>query len=127
MPGPSAAISLTAAGPAAVKSWPPILNIPTRSATCLANFSAEDKESKSRATIKLLRGWVSKLNVSGAAPLARAGLGSRPIGYINFASFLVGTAVIDTYQFKFASARVYDADQGTERKMRVRRGESFAV
>src|SRR5437879_5896092 len=50
MPGPSAAISRTACGPAAVNSWLPILNRPTRSATCFANFSPEDNESKSDTT-----------------------------------------------------------------------------
>src|SRR5437879_10078935 len=49
------------------------------------------------------------------------------IGYINFASFLIGTAVIDTYQFKLAGAGIYDAHEGTERKMWVRCSESFAV
>src|SRR6185437_5923587 len=89
MPGPSAAISFTAAGPAAVNSWLPILNIPTRSQICFANFAAEDSESKSSATIKLLRGWASKLKVIGdpesdgvsvsvALASIRAGLGSRP-------------------------------------------------
>src|SRR5277367_7149453 len=63
MPGPSAEISFTAAGPAAVKSWLPILNMPTRSAICFANLRAVDSESKSSATIKLLRGWASKLKV----------------------------------------------------------------
>jgi len=62
---PSAAISRTACGPAAVNNWLPTLNMPTRSATCLANFSAVDNESKSRATIKLLRGWASKLTFLG--------------------------------------------------------------
>src|SRR6266436_3077136 len=49
------------------------------------------------------------------------------IGYINFASFLIGTAVIDTYQFKLARAGVYDAHEGTEGKVWVRRSESFTV
>src|SRR5580704_10247632 len=91
MPGPSAAISLTAAGPQAVNSWFPILNIPTRSEICFANFAAEDNESKSSATIKLLRGWASKLKVMCdpdfggvsafvAAPSIRAEPGSRPNG-----------------------------------------------
>src|SRR4029077_13273319 len=90
IPGPRAATSLTAAGPAAVKSWLPILNMPTRSATCFANFSAVDSESKSSATIRLLRGWASKVVVVmfdpdssgvcvlGKAPAARAEPGSRP-------------------------------------------------
>ena len=50
------AICFTASGPALVKSWLPILNMPTRSETFWANFIAVDKESKSRATIRLLRG-----------------------------------------------------------------------
>src|SRR5215467_7399213 len=60
-PVPSCATCLTASGPALVNSCSPILNMPTRSATCLANFIAVDKESKSRATIRLLRGWASKV------------------------------------------------------------------
>src|SRR5208282_3499237 len=63
MPGPSCATCRTASGPALVNSWLPILNMPTRSATCFANFSAVVKESKSRATIRLLRGWASKFKV----------------------------------------------------------------
>src|SRR5271155_281786 len=91
MPGPSAAISFTAAGPAAVNNWLPILNMPTRSETCFANFAAEDSESKSSATIRLLRGWASKLKVMCdpefggvrayvAIPSIRAELGSHPNG-----------------------------------------------
>src|SRR5579859_8150675 len=94
-PGPSDDISFTAAGPAAVNSWLPILNIPTRSEICFANFAAEGRESKSSATIKLLRGWASKLkvvvdpgfdgvSVSVATPSIRAGLGSRPNGSSRF-------------------------------------------
>src|SRR3979490_3084118 len=109
MPVPIAATSLTAAGPAAVKSWLPILNMPTRSATCAANFKAVDKESKSKATIRLLRGWASKvtflcdlrvLNKRSVFPghghqlkpdLAHAGMQEAQVpgyavGYINFAS-----------------------------------------
>src|SRR5580692_9816845 len=91
MPGASEAMSRTAAGPAAVNSWLPILNMPTRSQICFANFAAEDSESKSSATIKLLRGWASKLKVMCdpdfggvsafvAAPSIRAEPGSRPNG-----------------------------------------------
>src|SRR5882762_6396401 len=69
--------------------------MPTRSATCLANFTAEDKESKSRATIRLLRGWVSKVRViddpdshgvsaSRVAESAPAGPGSRRNGSSRF-------------------------------------------
>src|ERR1700736_5416487 len=68
MPQPSAAISLTATGPAAVNSWLPILNMPTRSAICFANFREDDSESKSRATIRLLRGWASKVSVIKVIP-----------------------------------------------------------
>src|SRR5262249_51645216 len=124
MPEPSAAISLTAAGPAEVKSWLPILNMPTRSETWLANLTAEERESKSSATIRLLRGWAS--NVTGltgsSSPRPRPDSGSAlcrqlhqfqpdlidarvnqaeltgdAIGYINFASFLVGSAVVDAH------------------------------
>ena len=63
MSAPSCATWRTASGPADVNSWLPILNMPTRSATCLAKFSAVDRESKSRATIRLLRGWASKVKV----------------------------------------------------------------
>src|ERR1700738_2654591 len=66
--GPSAAICRTASGPAAVNNWLPILNIPTAPATFLAKFKAVDRESKSRATIRLLRGWASKLRVRGFCP-----------------------------------------------------------
>jgi len=44
------------------------------------------------------------------------------IGYINFASFLIGTAVINTYQFKFPGSGVHDAHQGAEREMWVSGG-----
>jgi len=37
------------------------------------------------------------------------------VGYINFASFLIGTAVIDTYQFKLAIPGVHDPNDRTER------------
>src|ERR1700739_4179453 len=50
---PRAAICLTASGPALVKSWLPILNMPTRSEILWANFSAVDNAAKSRATIRL--------------------------------------------------------------------------
>src|SRR5439155_25380574 len=148
MPGPSAAISLTPAGPAAVNSWLPILNKPTRSATCFANFTADDSESKSSATIRLLRGWASKVTVFATpatpgsvfaryvqqfqANLVHAGvnqpdLSGYAVGYINFASFLIGTAVIDTYQFKLAVPGVHDPYYGTERQVRMRRGQCLAI
>src|SRR5580692_6269301 len=127
-PGPKAVTSRTAAG----NSWLPILNMPTRSATCLANLTAEFSESKSSATIRLLRGWASKVKVFGGrdlqvnpsdgakprlAPLgqlhqfkpdladARVNQTDLPgdtVGYINFASFLIRTAVVNSYHFKLA-------------------------
>src|SRR5580700_1233986 len=142
IPVPSCATWRTASGPAVVKSWLPILNMPTRSATCLANFSAELRESKSRATTRLLRGWASKLKVSGRARNGLVRIGPRSgvlrrylqqfqpnlthsrsdqtylpgyaIGYINFASFLVGSAVIDARYFEFAIAQVDDAHPRTK-------------
>jgi hypothetical protein len=39
--------------------------MPTRSATDFANLTADGSESKSRATIRLLWGWVSKVKVLG--------------------------------------------------------------
>src|SRR3974390_3469041 len=123
--------------------------MPTRAATCLANFSAELRESKSSATIRLLRGWASKVvKVRDKRPedlvqalgllagtlrrqlhqfqphLAHPGvdqayLPGYAIGYINFAPFLVGTPVIDTYQLKPAIAGVDDAHPGAKGQVRV--------
>src|SRR5690349_7000064 len=149
MPGPSAAISFTTAGPAAVNNWLPILNRPTRSATCLANFTADESESKSSATIRLLRGWASKVTVvvtlrqrPGSvfaryvqqlqANLVYAGMNQPDlpgyaVGYINFASFLIGTAVVDSYQFKLTVPRVYDTDHRTKRQVRVRGSQCLTI
>src|SRR5271168_3154178 len=149
IPGPSAAISFTAAGPAAVKSWLPILNIPTRSATCFANFKAEDSESKSRATIRLLRGWASKGTFLLVIPIQpesvllrqlhqlqpdladarmnQADLPGDTIGYINFPSFLIGTPVIDTYQFKLPVPGIDHPDERTKGQVRVRGCQGLAV
>jgi len=131
----------TASGPADVNSWLPILNMPTRSATCLAKFSAVDRESKSRATIRLLRGWASKVKVrdvpetvtSGFRRLGRAwaavasvpaapgllpsGSGQSfglPDRIHQFRAFLVGTPIINTYHFKLTVTRVDDAHPGVE-------------
>src|SRR4030088_2555169 len=49
------------------------------------------------------------------------------IGYINFASFLIGAAIINTYQLKLTVSGIDDAHQGAEWQVRVRRGESFAI
>src|SRR5258707_15097182 len=49
------------------------------------------------------------------------------IGYINFASFLIGTSVINTYQFKFPGSGVHDAHQGAEWEMRGSGGESLPI
>src|SRR5437899_4606086 len=124
-PGPSAAISLTAAGPAAVKSWLPILNMPTRSATCFANFNAvEENQNQARqsgccgdgrrrsgscgtpppsGSVLLGQGHEFEPDLAHAR-VNQANLPGDSIGYINFAPFLIGTAVIDTYQFKLAVA-----------------------
>src|SRR6266481_3127067 len=57
----------------------------------------------------------------------QANLPGDSIGYINFASFLIRTAVIDTYQFKLAVAGIHYADKGAKGKIGVRRSEGFAV
>src|SRR5712664_3406003 len=49
------------------------------------------------------------------------------IGYINFAPFLIGTPVIDTYQFKLPGPGIHHADQRPKGKVGVRRGQSFSV
>src|SRR5713226_2896212 len=49
------------------------------------------------------------------------------IGYINFASLLIGTPVIDTYQFKTAVPGVHYADEGAKRQVGVCRREGFGV
>src|SRR5690349_11930434 len=113
---PSAAICRTASGPALEKSWLPILNMPTRSETCLAKAKADFNESKSRATIKPLRGWASKVTVlvtptvPGSVFLGyfqklepdlahtrvdQPNLAGYAIGYINFASLLIGAPIVD--------------------------------
>src|SRR5579863_2177098 len=114
--------------------------MPTRSAMLLANFRAEERESKSRATIRLLRGWASKgtcivtpnrpesgllrqlhqLQADLAdARMNQAELSGDTIGYINFASFLIGTPVIDTYKFKLAGTGIDHPNQGTKGKVGV--------
>src|SRR5271165_1406625 len=129
IPQPSFDTSRTASGPAAVNSCMPTLNMPTRSATCLANFIAVFRESKSSATIRLVRGWASKLKESGAREelvgvvpgvctlcwqlhqfqphlrytrVDQTKLPGYAIGYINFAPFLIRTSVINTHNLKFA-------------------------
>ena len=57
----------------------------------------------------------------------QANLPGYAIGYINFASFLIGTAIIDAHNFKFAVARVNDAHPGTEGQVGVRRGQTFGI
>src|SRR5690242_15907919 len=49
------------------------------------------------------------------------------VGYINFASFLIGTAVIDTYQFKLAIPGVHDSNDRTERQVRMRRSQCLGI
>src|SRR4029077_19580201 len=57
----------------------------------------------------------------------QANLPGDTIGYINFAPFLIGTPVIDTYYFKLAVAGVDHTDDGAKRKVRVWRREGFRV
>src|SRR5258708_8861903 len=57
----------------------------------------------------------------------QANLPGYPIGYINFASFLIGTPVINTNNFKFAVAGVYDSHPGSEREVRVGGRQAFGV
>src|SRR5438876_9564916 len=49
------------------------------------------------------------------------------VGYINFASFLIRTAVIDTYQFKLAVPGIHDADHRTEWQVRMRCGQRLGI
>src|SRR5260370_29118921 len=49
------------------------------------------------------------------------------IGYINFAPFLIGTPVIDTYQLKLAVPGVHHTDKGAKRQIGVCRCEGFGV
>ena len=49
------------------------------------------------------------------------------IGYINFAPFLIGTSVIDTYYFELPVPSVHYANQGPKRKVGVRGSQGFAV
>src|SRR6516225_5218257 len=57
----------------------------------------------------------------------QANLSGYPIGYINFAPFLIGTAVIDAYQFEPAVADVDNAYPGAEGQIRMRRGQTLGV
>src|ERR1700730_4365413 len=49
------------------------------------------------------------------------------IGYINFAPFLIGTPVIDTYYLKLAGPSIYNADHGPKRQVRVGRRQSLSI
>src|SRR2546423_15269210 len=49
------------------------------------------------------------------------------IGYINFASFLIGTPVIDPYYLKLAGPSIHNADHGPKRQVGVCRREGFGV
>ena len=54
-------------------------------------------------------------------------LPSYAIGYINFTPFLIGTPIIDTYQFKLSVPGVDDPHSGPKRKVGMRGGEGFAI
>src|SRR5260370_36651467 len=49
------------------------------------------------------------------------------IGYINFAPFLIGTPVIDTYHLKLAGPSIHDADHGSKRQVGVCRRQSLGI
>src|SRR5271165_7602888 len=49
------------------------------------------------------------------------------IGYINFAPFLIRTAVIYTYQLKFTGSRVDHPQNRSKRQVRVSGCQGFAV
>src|SRR5215469_16764876 len=57
----------------------------------------------------------------------QANLSGYPIGYINFAPFLVGTAVIDAHKFEPAVADIDNAYPGAEGQIRMRRGQTLGV
>src|SRR5580698_903937 len=49
------------------------------------------------------------------------------IGYINFATLLIGSTIVDAHNFELAGPGVDDADDGPERKDRVSGGKRFGV
>src|SRR5204862_8223511 len=49
------------------------------------------------------------------------------IGYINFASFLIRTTIIDTHKFELPGTGVDQADDGSEGEIRVGCGQRLAV
>src|SRR5712664_739085 len=49
------------------------------------------------------------------------------IGYINFAPFLIGTPVIDTYKLELPAAGVHHADEGSKRQIGMCRCEGLTV
>src|SRR5580700_5417162 len=53
----------------------------------------------------------------------QANLPGDTIGYINFAAFLIRSAVINSNHFKLAIARVNDAYEGTEGQVRMSGGQ----
>src|SRR5579885_559606 len=57
----------------------------------------------------------------------QANLPGDAIGYINFPSFLIGTSVIDTNQFKPAVPGVHYPDDGPKREVRVGRRQGLEV
>ena len=54
----------------------------------------------------------------------QANLPGYAIGYINFASFLIGTPVINAHKLKFAVSGVHDPHPGTKGQVRVRGRQS---
>src|SRR4029077_16903570 len=61
------------------------------------------------------------------ARMDQANLSSYAIGYINFASLLVRTAVIDANQLELAGPRIHHSDHRPKRQVGVGCGQSFTV
>ena len=57
----------------------------------------------------------------------QANLPGYAIGYINFASFLVGTPIINANNLKFSVVGVDDADPGTKWQVGMRCAQTLAV
>src|SRR5438552_16920643 len=57
----------------------------------------------------------------------QANLTGDSIGYINFAPFLIRTAVINEHQFKLAVAGIHYADERPKREVGVCRSKSCGV
>src|ERR1700730_4964824 len=59
--------------------------------------------------------------------MGQADFSSHAIGYINFASLLIGATVINTYYFKLSVPGVYYAHDRSKREVRVGCGQGLGV